>query len=205
MELIALLKDCLQSTPNAHSSSGYNLNSPAVTTHLTIVAEIINRLANNSNYCKTTGVAVATVFATFTKTPDWISLIVWGIPIFAIALLDSLFVYLKRRLTCEQEEFVSQYLSEDDEKNAMAIKEKFCLKSKGKRKDVEMVPFVVSSASKREIFWGMVRNLGDISVWLFYGSMILTLALVVWFSLNGMIETPDSINSIQIINEQTRF
>lgn len=205
MELIALLNKCLQSTQNDRSSSGYNLNSPAVTTHLTIVAEIINRLANNSNYCKTTAVAVATIFATFTKNPDWLSLVIWLIPIVAIALLDSLFVYLKKRLSGEQEEFVSQFLSIDDQNMAVAIKEKFRLKSIGKRKDIKMIPFVASSASKWEMFCGMLRNLSDISVMLFYGSMVITLVLVVRFRLSGMIETPDSINSIQIINEQTCF
>lgn len=184
---------------------GYDLNSPAVTTHLSIAAEIINRLANNSNYCKTTCVAVATVFATFTRTPDWKSLLIWMIPIFAIALLDSLFVYLKKRLTCEEEEFVSQFLTADEQKIARAIKEKFCLKSEGKRKDIEMLfPFVASSASKSEMFCGMLRNLGDISVLLFYGAMIITLVLVFWFSPSELFEAPN-INSIQIINEQTRF
>ena len=205
MELIALLKSYLSTSPKDNPTSGYDLNSPAVTTHLTIVAEIINRLANNSNYCKTTSVAIATVFATFTTTPDWMSFIIWVIPIVAIAFLDSMFVYIKKRLTCEQEEFVSQFLSEGQKKMAKTLKEKFCLKSEGKRKDIDMLPFVASSASKSEMFWGMLKNLSDISVALFYGAIILTLVLVVLFSSLGLIEIPDSSNTIQIINEQTRF
>ena len=186
-------------------TSTYDLNSPAVTIHLSIVAEIINRLANNSNYCKTTSVAVATVFATFTKTPDWMSWIIWVIPIVAIALLDSMFVYLKKRLTQEQEEFVSQFFSKDQKKMVKKLNEKFCLKCEGKRKDIDMIPFVASSASKCEMFKGMLRNLSDVSIYLFYGAIIITLVLVVWFSSSGLIETADSFNSIQIINEQTRF
>lgn len=136
-----------------------SLNCPAVTTHLSIVAEIINRLANNSNYCKTICVAVVTVFATFTASPDWWTLLIWCIPILAIALLDSMFVYLKKRLSKEQEEFISQFYTDGEQNLVKKMKNSFCFKNEGSRKDIVMLPYVLSSASKKEMFWGMVKNL----------------------------------------------
>ena len=84
------------------------LDRPSVTTHCTIVGEIINRLANNSNYCKTLCVAVVTVLATFNNIPNWWLLIVWSIPILGLCGLDCLFVSMKKRLTEENEAFIEK-------------------------------------------------------------------------------------------------
>lgn len=144
----------------------YTLNSPAVTTHLTIVAEIINRLATNSNYCKTICVAIVTVFATFTTSPNWTAFVIWLIPIVAICLLDSLFVFMKKKLTKEQEIFVKYYKVKRE-----AGEEKV------DNKLIEVAPFVLNSSTACEKICGTLKNLGDVSIWLFYGAMIATLLL----------------------------
>lgn len=144
----------------------YTLNSQAVTTHLTIVAEIINRLATNSNYCKTICVAIVTVFATFTTSPNWTSFVIWLIPIVAICLLDSLFVFMKKKLTKEQKVFV-EHFKEEKEAGREEVDNKL----------IEVAPFVLNSSTACEKFCGTLKNLGDISIWLFYGAMIITLVL----------------------------
>lgn len=132
----------------------YDLNSPAVTTHLSILCEIINRLANNSNYCKSTCVAIVAVFATFVKDPCWLNIVIWVIPIIAICLLDSLFVFLKKNLTDSQKTFVDAII-----------------------RDKEVHPFVLDSTKFCEKAVGTIKSIGNISIWPFYGSMILTLVL----------------------------
>lgn len=132
----------------------YDLNSPAVVAHMSIIGEIVNRLATNSNYCKTICVAIVTVFAAFSKDPDWKSLGVWLIPIVAIGILDSLFVYTKKRITKEGETFV------ENVENNLPVK-----------------PYNLYKPKICEKIAGTLKCLGDISIWLFYGAMIVTLAL----------------------------
>lgn len=166
----------------------YDLNSPAVTTHLSIVAEIINRLANNSNYCKTVCIAIVAAFFSFTKSPGWYCLIVWCLPIGAIALLDSMFVWIKKKLTVEQEAFVSQFLTSDQLEKVRKQNKRFPTKDKGENDDDEMLPFVLCHSSWLSRLKGTLANLGDISIWLFYGTMIIAIALDVLFISIGLID-----------------
>ena len=148
----------------------YDLNSPAVTTHLSITAEIINRLANNSNYCKSACVAVVAVFAalaTDSKWSDsiliWWRLLVWGLPVLSLWILDSLFVYLKKNITTQQEQFVKDITNGSDVK-----------------------PFVLASATLQEklggTIWYMFTN---ISTAPFYFIMIASLVMDIWLRSRG--------------------
>ena len=145
----------------------YDLDSPAVTTHLSITAEIINRLANNSNYCKSVCVAVVAVFAALTSNPpgndsnpDWWRLLVWGLPVLSLWMLDSLFVYLKKSITTQQDQFVKDITSGRDVK-----------------------PFVLKPTKNK--FYGTIFNMGDISTILFYFIMIASLVLDIWLRSRG--------------------
>lgn len=176
-----------ENCPCCNQNQICRLSCTAVSTHLSIVAEIINRLANNSNYCKAICITVVTVFFTFSKDPNWVSLTIWAIPVITIAFLDSLFVYLKKRLSAGQQKFVSQFMTDDQLKIAKEINLKFPTKETRKKKDFEMVPYMLSHASNKEVAHGMLRNLKDLSIWLFYLSMILTLTLYVLFVSLGFI------------------
>lgn len=133
----------------------FNLNSPAVTTHLTILGEIINRLANNSNYCKSVCAGIVAAFITLSESATPMFLIIWCIPILAIAILDSLYVYLKNNLTRQQNEFVENVKT-------------------GK----EVNPFKIDSSKKGcNQIKGIWEGFKSKSVWLFYVAMIVTLAL----------------------------
>lgn len=180
--------DCNQKVcPDCNQDEICRLSCPAVTTHLSIVAEIINRLTNNSNYCKTVCVTIVAVFFTFSKDPNWASLAIWAIPIIAITLLDSLFVYLKKKLTAEQEEFISQIMNDNQRTKAKKINSKMPTTEDIKKKGLEMIPYVVSHSSNKENVLGMLKNIGDISIWLFYFSMLLSLTLYVLFNSLGFI------------------
>ena len=145
----------------------YNLNSPAVTTHLSITAEIINRLANNSNYCKSACVAVVAVFAALTTNPQcsdsnliWWRVLVWGLPVLSLWILDSLFVYLKKSITTQQDQFVKDITSGRDVK-----------------------PFVLKPTENK--VRGIFFNMGDISTIIFYFIMIASLVLDIWLRSRG--------------------
>lgn len=132
----------------------YTLESLAVTTHLSILAEIVNRLANNSNYCKSAAVVIVSMIAAFGTNFDKNKCIICGIPLLCIALLDSLFVYLKKNVTSQQKTFVEKI-------------------EKGK----PVAPFNLDHNKKCDVFCGMISNMADVSIWLFYGAMVISLVL----------------------------
>lgn len=88
----------LQEQQTGAPSNPYTLDSPAVTASMTIYNHIINRLASNSNVCKTLAAGlVGLIVGLKTEISFWHSILI-SVCILAISYQDCMYVALKKKL-----------------------------------------------------------------------------------------------------------
>lgn len=137
----------------------FDTNSNAVSTILTIKANIINRLASNSNVCKTLSVTIAGVLVGFNSTLPWPHLIFVIFSILALMILDSMYMGLKKS---------TEKISKEIIKNATT----------GKKIDPYIVDAENDKDRKKTIKTAIKVGFGSITIRLFYAIMIVGLIAV---------------------------
>ncbi|MDE6654942.1 MAG: hypothetical protein K2K37_11220 [Muribaculaceae bacterium] len=115
------------------SDKEFDPNSPAVTTTLNCAAGIINRLAGNSNVCKTLSITLAAAIIGFATVPAWWRYLMVMAAVIVLMLLDSLFIGLKKRTELKTKKIIESsktgyqnpydifYQSDPDDNNFSAI------------------------------------------------------------------------------------
>lgn len=99
------------------------INKPSVNTAMSNLCYIINRLADNSNICKSLSVAVAGAFVSFTHNPSYGQFWFIFILICILAFNDGLYMGLKENL-----QLISDKLSNAAVYNPVSITNPFDLK-----------------------------------------------------------------------------
>ena len=136
----------------------FKFDSPVVTTTLSIQAEIINRLATNSNYCKTLAITLSGAVVALSNGLLWPKLVLVCIVILVLGYLDALFIGLKK-----QRESISKEII-DDVKNKPTINPyDTALKNGGGKKDA------------------VLRGIKSSTIWPFYLAIILGMIGISFF------------------------
>lgn len=94
------------------SDKEFDPNSPAVTTTLTCAAGIINRLAGNSNVCKTLSITLAAAMIGFATAPAWWRYLMVMAAVIVLMLMDSLFIGLKKRTEKKTKKIIESSLTD---------------------------------------------------------------------------------------------
>lgn len=159
-----------------------NLNSPAVTASMTIYCHIINRLAGNSNVCKTISIALAGAFIGFKMQPPLVLvMIIIGI-ILCLMVLDSLFIGLKDNTQAVSRRIIEEVRQGKRDINPYDMNEFNNLKENLKR--------TYPKHSKAMYNWSLIKDgFKSISIWLFYIVVIGGLAIAFLFGASDS-ETP---------------
>ncbi len=108
----------------------FKSDSPEVTTTLSIQSEIINRLATNSNYCKTLAITLSGAVVGLSDCWLWPKLVFVCVVILVLAYLDALFIGLKK-----QRERISKEIINDAKDNPTVNPYYTALKNGGGKKD----------------------------------------------------------------------
>ncbi len=120
--------------PEDNQNQHNPLDNPAITTAITNLCYIINRLAENSNVCKTIAVAVAGVFVSFTKCPSEGQFWFLFILICILAFNDGIYMGLKKSL-----ENMSDKLATAAQNNTLETTNPFILRNIRKLKWIEII------------------------------------------------------------------
>lgn len=104
------------------NSKKYDCNSLAVSTLLTINSEIINRLANNSNICKTLAITLSGAVVGLSSNLSLWHILFVIIVVLMLLLLDSLYMGLKKRTEEVSMSIIVAAKAEDSDKNPYDIK-----------------------------------------------------------------------------------
>lgn len=136
-----------QTTPT--SANPYTLDSPAVTASMTIYNHIINRLASNSNRCKSLAAGLVGLIVGLKIEISFWHFILTCICILAISYQDCMYVALKKKL-----EGVAADLRTAVETNSYQ----------------NISPFVIPKSSLG--LWAPLKYWGSRSIWIFYVPML---------------------------------
>ena len=143
------------------------LNGTAVNTALTINCYIINRLAENSNICKTITVAIAAAYISLTNNPTepkfWF---VAGI-VFILMILDSLYIGLKKNLQSLSQKLIIRVTSENENDDFNPFDKKTFIDEE----DLKSNRFNTSKSFRSKIFYKVktvFKGLISMSIWPFY-------------------------------------
>lgn len=79
-------------------TNAYTLDSPAITTSMTLYTHIINRLANNSNICKTLAAGLVGLIVGLKAELSGFHMIIVLVCVLAISYQDCMYVELKKKL-----------------------------------------------------------------------------------------------------------
>ena len=143
------------------NKSAFNESSPSVQTHLSIIQNVIQRMASNSSQCKAWNIAIVSailVIVADKSKPDyaWIALL----PTILFLLLDVYYLALEKGFRARYNEFIEKLHS-------------------GK-----IVTEDLYSVSPYGSIWKhRINALKSFSVWGFYGGVILLIILTRYFVL----------------------
>ena len=87
-----------QQEDSSTPTNPYTLNSPAITTSMTLYTHIINRLASNSNVCKTLAAGLIGLIVGLKVDLFWYHMILVIVCVLAISYQDCMYVSLKKKL-----------------------------------------------------------------------------------------------------------
>ena len=152
-----------------------DINSPSVTATMTMYCHIINRLAGNSNVCKTISIALAGAFIGFKMQPPLaLVLIILGI-ILCLMILDSFYIGLKDNTHAASQQLIKEVRQgENPDINPYNMNKFNILKANLKQK--------YSKHSKAMYNWTLIKDgFKSISIWLFYIVVIGGLVLAFFF------------------------
>lgn len=153
-----------QEEDNQTPTNPYTLNSPAITTSMTLYTHIINRLASNSNVCKTVAAGLVGLIVGLKAELSGGHLIFVLLCVLAISYQDCLYVAIKKKLEQFAGDLRSAVLTGDYS---------------------NIGPFMIPESKYG--FWETLGHWKSRSIWIFYTPMGLAL-IGVWF-LNGGLES----------------
>ena len=148
---------------NSESLDG---NSPAVLAHLTIMQGVIQRMAENSRYCKVWCVTlVSAILILVARTGEPRHALIALVPTLLFLVLDTYYLALERA-------FRDSYTAFVDKLHSRKLPSDHLYRVK-----------------RTDIGWRLVgRCLGSVSIWLFYPLVVITILAVWLFIFPG--ETP---------------
>lgn len=164
-----------------------DLNSPAVTASMTIYCHIINRLAGNSNVCKTISIALAGAYIGFKMQPHLIIGLIIIAVILCLMALDSLYIGLKDNTNEISQNILQEVIKGDSAHiNPFNMNEFNKLKIDIKNRHPKHSKTMYNCRLIKDGF-------KSISVWLFYSVIIVGIILAFFFGHS------DNTNSMQNI------
>ena len=135
--------------------SPLNAGSSAIQSHLTMMQEVINRMAENSRSCKVWCVTlVAAVLVLVARTGEPQHALIALVPTLLFLFLDSYYLSLERAFIRSQNAFVAKL-------------------HRGKLKSADVYRVVPTGMGL--LLFG--RCLGSVSIWLFYPLVVATVVL----------------------------
>jgi len=135
-----------------------NFESPAVHSYLSILQNIISRMASDSGSCKTWCITLVSAIVVVVATegiPDsvWLALI----PTFLFLFLDAYYLALERTFRCQYNDFIRKV-----QESEAVLEDTFVVKP---------------TSNLREVTNSVTRALKSFSIWPFYGMLVLMLIL----------------------------
>ena len=136
-----------------------NVDSPAVQSHLGILQSVINRMAANSSGCKTWCIALVSAIVVILAEQEkpeyvWVSIV----PIFLFLFLDSYYLGLENRFRDRYNEFIQKLHT-----GTVTVEDLF----------------IVTPGKGFKVFAkAILQAVISLSVWPFYGLLVLMLLIV---------------------------